>query len=87
MSIFRLPRNFESQIEWQWRITRIATLVIWPVVILVVTAFRAAKAGPAAGETIAQGAIMIGGGFLVFAGAWFVKTVVEALFDFTGRKQ
>lgn len=80
------PRNFRRRLEWQWRLTRIGGLLVWPVAILIVTAFRATRAGPAIAETITEGAIMIGGGFLLVAGAWCVNTLLEGLIDLTERK-
>ncbi len=85
MKFLRLPRDFPRQIAWQWRATRVGGLLIWPAIILVITAFRATKADANLGETLVQGVFMIGGGFLVVAGAWCIKSVLEGLVDLTER--
>lgn len=87
MKLLRLPRNFRSQIAWQWRAARIGGLLVWPAAILVITAFRATKAGANLGETLAQGVLMIGGGILIVAGAWCIKNVLEGLVDLTERRK
>ena len=89
--IFSDPQRFRRQLEWQWRFTRIFGLVLWPIGIAIVTAIMVIRGDPGSsqttGEMIGMGAIMIGGGFLIVAGTWWLKAVFEMLIAITDRKK
>ena len=80
---------FKRWLDWQWRIVRFVGLVVSPLAIAFVTVVRLVRADPESGQTqgemIGMGAIMIGIGFVIVAGTWWIKAVLELLIDKTER--